>query len=116
MGKSIVNFLRDSWLRNPEKCACADEISALSYRELWEDSHTTAYNLLKRVQSGMPVPVVMKKSCMALKLIWGIIKAGGCYVVIDPLLPKERIENIKKYIKKKKRKIRTKSKNQKIKK
>ena len=94
MGKSIVNFLRDSWIGNPEKCACADEISAVSYRELWEDSHTTAYNLLKRVQSGMPVPVVMKKSCMALKLIWGVIKAGGCYVVIDPLLPKKRIENI----------------------
>lgn len=94
MGKSIVNFLRNSCQRNPEKCACMDETTAISYKELWEDSHTIAYNLLELVKTGKPVPVLMKKSCMALKLIWGVIKAGGCYVAIDPVLPKERIKSI----------------------
>ena len=36
----------------------------------------------------------MKKSCKALILMWGIIKAGCCYVVIDGNQPNVRIESI----------------------
>ena len=94
MKKNVITFLENSYCKYPTKCACADEKNAISYCELWVDSHIIAGNLMNMVDIGMPVPVLMKKSCTTLKIIWGIIKAGGCYVIIDSSLPKERIANI----------------------
>lgn len=94
MKKNVVGFLEESYLKHPDKCVCADEGEYISYKELWEDSHIIAKNLLESVHTGMPVPILMKKSCKVLKLIWGVIKAGGAYVVVDPVFPEERIRDI----------------------
>lgn len=94
MVRTVIDFLKRTYEAFPEKTACVNELSSISYRELWEDSHRIADHLFDLVRIGEPVPVLMKKSCAALKVIWGIIKAGGCYVMIDPSLPKVRIESI----------------------
>ena len=92
--KNVVSYLRDSYIKYPLKIACSDENDSITYKELWEASHTIAGNLLKITNKNTPIPILMKKSCVAMKALWGIIKAGACYVIIDPMLPKERIRQI----------------------
>lgn len=94
MEYNVVSFLENSYRNYPKKYVCIDEDESLSYEELWETSHIIAENLIDKINRGNPVPILMKKSCKTLRVIWGIIKAGGCYVVIDPTLPQERILSI----------------------
>lgn len=91
MDRTVVSYFRNTTEQYGSKMACADDESSISYKELWEESHTISGNLLEYVEARRPIPVLMKKSCMTLSVIWGIIKAGCCYVMIDPMLPKERV-------------------------
>ena len=94
MVKNVVGYLSASVKKYSKKTVCADDDTQMSYQELWDVSHTISGNLLSYVKPLSPVPVLMKKSCAAFSLMWGIIKAGSCYVMIDPMLPKERINSI----------------------
>lgn len=94
VNNTIVDFLNNSYKLYPDKAACIDDDGFITYRELYEKSEIVAANLASIVQTGTPMPVVMKKSCNALIILWGIIRAGGCYCVIDANQPKIRIESI----------------------
>lgn len=94
MERTVIRYLRDSMQKYAEKTVCAEDAVCLSYQELWDSSHTIAGNLLSRIEPRNPVPVLMKKGCDALAVMWGIIKSGGCYVMLDPMLPAERIATI----------------------
>ncbi|MBQ8799829.1 MAG: amino acid adenylation domain-containing protein [Lachnospiraceae bacterium] len=91
MDRTVVSYFKNTAERYGSKMACADDVSSMSYKELWEESHIISGNLLKYFEVRKPIPVLMKKSCRTLSVMWGIIKAGCCYVIIDPMLPKERI-------------------------
>lgn len=94
MAHNIVHYLKKTYDKYPNRIVCADETEEITYQELWCKSQEAASVLIRRIKVGNPVPVIMKKSCRTLIAIWGIIKAGGCYVMIDPSLPRERINNI----------------------
>lgn len=53
MAETVIDFLRKTYQAYPEKTACVDEICSISYRELWEDSHTIANNLVDLVKIGI---------------------------------------------------------------
>lgn len=91
MARNVVDYLKSSVERYPEKIVCADDDEQLTYQELWDGSHRISGNIMSDVKTLTPIPVLMKKSCKAFSVIWGIIKAGNSYVMIDPMLPKERI-------------------------
>ena len=91
---TVVDYLKNSYLNYPDRIACIDDKESLTYKELYESSDIVASNLLDKISVGTPVPLIMKKSCQALVIMWGIIKAGGCYCVIDAMQPKVRIESI----------------------
>lgn len=94
MNITVLDFLKNSYKNYPDKPACIDDDGSITYKELYELSCNVASNLHGLISTGTPVPVVMKKSCTALTILWGIIKAGGCYCVIDSNQPKVRIESI----------------------
>lgn len=94
MVRNVIGYLRSSVGTYGNKVVCADDNTQLTYQELWNVSHEIAGNLLTYVKPLTPVPVLMKKSCDAFTVLWGIIKSGCCYVMIDPMLPQERICSI----------------------
>lgn len=94
MERTVIRYLRDSVQKYAERTVCAEDSVCLSYRELWERSQTIAGNLMSCIGARKPVPVLMKKGCNALAVMWGVIKSGSCYVMLDPMLPAERIATI----------------------
>lgn len=92
--KTVLLYLKNSVSEYPDKIACIDDNEKITYKELDEKSDVVAFNLKKMTVARTPVPLIMKKSCKALVLLWGIIKAGCCYVVIDGNQPNVRIESI----------------------
>lgn len=94
MEHTVISYLRDTVNQYAGKVVCTDDNTSLSYQELWDESHVVAGNLLSSIHSRKPIPILMKKSCDVLSIMFGVIKAGCCYVIIDPLLPAERINSI----------------------
>lgn len=91
---TVTDYLKNSYINYPDRVACIDDEKVLTYKELYELSDVVASNLIDKITVGTPIPLIMKKSCDALVILWGIIKAGGCYCVIDAMQPKVRIESI----------------------
>ncbi len=94
MNRTVISYLKGATKKSADKIACVDDFVSISYQKLWDVSNDIAGNLLPYTKRGEPVPVLMKKSCVTLSVMWGIIKSGGCYVMIDPMLPTERINMI----------------------
>ena len=94
MPETVIDFLKKTKNNYPEKIACIDDNSLCTYKELWDDSEKIALFLCSKGNIDKPVPIFMKKSCDALKVLIGIIRAGGCYCMIDPMLPQRRIKSM----------------------
>lgn len=94
MSYTVVDFLKNSYEKYPDRIACIDDDEKITYEELYTASDKVASALTSVVKTGVPMPVIMKKSCKSLIILWGIIKAGGCYCIIDSNQPKVRIESI----------------------
>jgi len=94
MEHSVISYLKNSYENFPDRIACADDDEEITYEELWHKSDAVASALLRLTGNKKPIPIISKKSCKTLVLVWGIIKSGTCYVMIDPMLPEERISNI----------------------
>lgn len=94
MVKNILDYLEASAKRLPEKVAVADEKNAFTYRELLENANRIGAVLSREVCPKSAVPVYMDKSCNALALFMGAVKAGCFYCLLDPSQPAERIEMI----------------------
>ncbi|GGZ02130.1 non-ribosomal peptide synthetase [Streptomyces avidinii] len=77
--------------RAPESVAvvCAGE--EVTYRELDSWAQDIADRLRPAVEPGTPVGVCVERSPAMVAALLGVLKAGGCYVPLDPGLPPERI-------------------------
>lgn len=99
MKYTVIHYLENAYIKFPDKIVCGDDIQEITYKELWNRSDVMASALIKLFGDvHSPIPIMMKKSCKALVAMWSIIKTGGCYVMIDPMLPRERIDNILKVL------------------
>lgn len=94
MTKSILDYLERAAARYPDKTAVSDQNMSMTYKELSEVSDKIGAALTKVVQPKSPVPVYMDKSCNALALFMGIVKAGCFYIMLDPSHPAGRIDMI----------------------
>jgi amino acid adenylation domain-containing protein len=75
----------------PDAIAVSFENESLTYAELNGRANQLArYLRAQGVQSGDFVPLVMARSTQMLVAQLAVIKSGGAYVPIDPLLPMER--------------------------
>lgn len=66
--------------------------SVLSYGELNQRANQIAHRLRAMgVQSGSPVAICLERSADLAAAVLGVMKAGGCYVPLDPAYPVDRL-------------------------
>jgi len=95
MAYLLQHLLTGSAARRPDRPAVAAGGRSLTYRELDELSNQVARVLLARgVAPGDRVGVLAPKSAAAVVGIFGALKAGACYVPLDPGAPAGRLSGI----------------------
>lgn len=93
----LHRLFQEQVARTPEATALSCNGETLSYRELDRRSNQLAQALRKRgVTRGTPVGLCVERSLHTMVSILGILKAGGCYVPLDPVAPQERLAFIMK--------------------
>jgi amino acid adenylation domain-containing protein len=95
MAYLLHHLLRDSAARSPERPAVADDGHALTYAELDALSNRVARALLAQgVAPGDRVGILARKSAVSVVAVLGVLKAGACYVPLDPKSPAPRLAAI----------------------
>ncbi len=95
MAYLLQQLLTDSAARAPERPAVAVGERRLSYRELDRLSNQVARALLAQgVAPGDRVGILAPKSAAAIVAVYGALKAGACYVPLDPKSPAARLAAI----------------------
>lgn len=85
----VADYLKKSYQNYPDSIACADEHEQLTYKQLW--NYSEIVSKIFAGNSDAPVALMAFKSVWTLVAVWGAIKAGKGYSVIDPMFPTERI-------------------------
>ncbi|MFD1119771.1 non-ribosomal peptide synthetase [Sphaerisporangium aureirubrum] len=92
---TLVELFRAQARRTPDAVAVLDETVALTYAELDARSDRVARWLRGRgAGPESRVAVLMDRSADLMCVLWGVLKAGACYVPVDPEYPADRIEYI----------------------
>ncbi|HYA23932.1 MAG TPA: amino acid adenylation domain-containing protein [Terriglobales bacterium] len=95
MAYILQQLLSKSAAQYPEKEAVCARGRSLTYRELEERSNQLAH-LLRRhgLKKGDRVGLYFPKAVESLVGMFGVLKAGGVYVPLDPQAPVERVSYI----------------------
>ena len=95
MGYLLQHLLTDSAARRPDRPAVTTGGRSLTYQELDKLSNQVARALLAQgVAPGDRVGVLAPKSAASVVSIFGALKAGACYVPLDPGAPAGRLSAI----------------------
>jgi len=92
--KTVLEYLENSTNKNNEKIAVIDEKGNYTYKELTNLSKKIGTGLSKYFKPRNPVPVLMEKGKDTLACFFGAVYAGCFYVLLNPDLPKVRLEHI----------------------
>jgi amino acid adenylation domain-containing protein len=77
--------------RNPEHVAIAEDGQNWKYRDLENTSNRIARAILRELGAGEePAALVLEKSALMVAAMLAALKAGKCYVPIDPSIPPSR--------------------------
>ena len=91
MAYILQQLLTRSAASFPEKMAVWARKRSLTYRELDERSNQLAHLLRQRgVKKGDRVGIFFPKCVESVVCMFGVLKAGGVYVPLDPQAPVER--------------------------
>ena len=91
----LQHLLTESTKKYPDKDAVVYMDSRITYRDLESISNKLAYVLNKEgMREGDRVGIYLNKSIKSIISIFGIFKAGGVYVPIDPFIPSKRLAYI----------------------
>ena len=91
----LHHLLSDSAARLPEQEALRFEGEALTYAQLEQITNQVAHTLLAAgVRRGDRVGIYVHKSLATVITVFGIMKAGGVYVPLDPKAPVKRLAYI----------------------
>ena len=95
MAYLLQRLLTEAAARQPRRPAVASDGCLLTYQELDGLSNKVARALLRLgVAPGDRVGILAPKSAAAVLGIYGTLKAGACYVPLDPKAPAERLSHI----------------------
>ncbi|MGB6453792.1 MAG: amino acid adenylation domain-containing protein [Streptosporangiaceae bacterium] len=95
MAYLLHRLLTEAAARQPQRPAVASDGCLLSYQELDRLSNQVARSLLRvGVAPGDRVAVLAPKSAAAIIGLYGALKAGACYVPLDPKAPAGRLSHI----------------------
>lgn len=88
----IQNFFEEQSDRKPDKTAVISGMESLTYKELNTRANQLARHLLNLdLIQGDIVGICLERSVEMIISILGVLKAGACYLPIDPSFPDERI-------------------------
>ncbi|MFJ7417309.1 amino acid adenylation domain-containing protein [Streptomyces uncialis] len=89
---TVVDLIAARTALNPDATAVLDLAAApLTYRDLDRGSSAVARRLREAgIRSEDPVAITIPSSADAIIAILGVLKAGGCFVPIDPAQPPSR--------------------------
>ena len=96
-GESLINvlsMLEASASRCPQKTAVREGALSVSYEALQINSQCVGTALRQRGIQRCPVGVYMEKGIQALTAFFGIVYAGGCYCMLNPELPDNRLRSV----------------------
>ncbi len=95
MANLLQQLLTEAAARRPQRPAVISDGCMLTYRQLDGLSNKLARGLLRLgVVPGDRVGVVAPKSAAAVIGLYGALKAGACYVPLDPKAPVGRLSHI----------------------
>src|SRR5690242_14923022 len=95
MAYLLHRLLTEAAARQPQRPAVASDGCLLSYRELDRLSNKVARALMRLgMMPGDRVGILAPKSAAAVIGVYGVLKAGACYVPLDPKAPAERLSHI----------------------
>lgn len=95
MAYLLQHLLTESAARRPRLPAVAAEERFLTYEELDKLSNQVARALLAQgVEPGDRVGILVPKSAASVVAMFGVLKAGACYVPLDPGSPAARLSSI----------------------
>ena len=95
MNELLHDLVSDRARARPEAVAVVSQRGALSYAELDAHSSRLAAVLTDRgVEPGSRVCLLLPKTEWAIVSILGVLKAGACYVPLDPESPVPRLERM----------------------
>ncbi|MFC5321743.1 amino acid adenylation domain-containing protein, partial [Bradyrhizobium oligotrophicum] len=90
--RSLHGLFADQVARDPQAVAIVDGARSISYQELDRWSNGIAAGLRERgIGAGASVGLSGERSAGLVAGMLGIIKAGACYVPLDPSYPEERL-------------------------
>ncbi len=90
--KTVVQLFEEQVRRTPSKVAVIDRERTISYQELNRRANRLAQLLSENgVGPETAVAICMERSIEVLIAIWGVLKAGGAYIPLDPSYPADRI-------------------------
>ena len=95
MAYLLQRLLTEAAARQPQRPAVASEGRVLTYQELDQLSNKVARALLRLgVAPADRVGILAPKSAAAVVGLYGVLKAGACYVPLDPKAPSGRLCHI----------------------
>jgi amino acid adenylation domain-containing protein len=95
MAYLLQQLLTEAAARQPQRPAVASDGCLLTYLELDRLSNKVARSLLRLgVMPGDRVGILAPKSAAAVLGIYGVLKAGACYVPLDSKAPAGRLSHI----------------------
>lgn len=93
--KTIIDLFEEQIQKNPDKIAVLFENKKISYRELNEKANCLANYLINSgIENTDVISILTNRSINLIISIWGAIKSGASYVLIDNNLPQKRINYI----------------------
>ncbi|QNP74886.1 amino acid adenylation domain-containing protein [Streptomyces roseirectus] len=93
-GRGLHQLFEEQARRTPEAVAVVCDGEQVTYRELEERSEEVARRLRPLTGPDRPVGVCVDRSPGMVTAVLAVLKAGGCYVPLDPGLPPRRLEYI----------------------
>ena len=91
-GRGLHRLFEEQVARTPDAPALAFEGRRLTYRELNERANRLARHLVRAgVGPDSIVPVCVERSIEMVVGLYGVLKAGGAYMPLDPAYPADRL-------------------------
>lgn len=94
MQNNVLEYLENIVKVVPDKIAYADEISGVTFQEVYNDSRTIGTFLGEQGHYKEPIVVFMGKHPSTIVSFYGVIYSGCFYVPLDEEMPRHRIELI----------------------
>lgn len=102
MQKNILEYLEKSAKNFPNKIAFAESKKEITYKNFDLSSGMIASEILRIIKDNetqIPVIILLPKSIEALCAMFGVLKSGNFYTILDEKTPKERLLNIARVLK-----------------